>query len=194
MKSLQILLFSIIGGLIVSEIIRQYEPWIGYFIYSAIFLAVCINGYIFWRNRISFKITRQDLISSPPSISFTATNMSNYRNSLDEEVILKWLNIPLSKTFPCGEKHKDILIIGDKDKSLDPHETKEFKATIKKNIEHLYFSNFRQYRFTPNRGMYTYLRFASPNGGIVSFLPFYFKKILYRFFKVGLIYNPDKTT
>jgi hypothetical protein len=60
--------------------------------------------------------------------------MGNHRNSLDEEIILKWLNIPLSKTFPCGKNHKDILTINNDDKSLDSHETKDFKATIKKDI------------------------------------------------------------
>ena len=194
MKNIRNLLIGISGGLIVSEIIRQYEPWIGYFLYSAIFLAFCANSCIYWKNRIKFKITRQDFTANPPCLFFTATNMGNYRNSLDERVVLNWLNIPLSKTFPCGKRHKDILIIDNKNKSLDPHKTKDFKATIKGDMPQLYFSNFRRYRFTPNRGMYTYFYFIKSHEKSVSFLEFYIKRFLYRFFKIGLIYKLGKIT
>lgn len=195
MKDAKNLLFSIVGSLIVIEIIRQYETWIAYFLYAAIFLGICLNVFIYWRNRIKFEITKQDFTNdSPPSLFFTATNMGDHRNSLDKRVILKWLNIPLSETFPCGNNHKDILTIDRSDNYLDPHETKRFKATIKGDMSQLYFSNFMQYRFTPNRGMYTYLRFITPHGKNVSFLRFYFKKFLYRFFKIGLVYKPDRPT
>lgn len=177
-----------------SEVIRQYETWIGYFLYSAIFLAFCLNIFIYWKNRIKFEITKQDFHDSPLSVFFTATNMGDHRNSLDKKVVLKWLNIPLSAMFPCGKNHKHILTLDGADNSLDPHKTKKFKATMKGDMPQLYFSNFRQYRFAPNRGMYTYLYFITPHGKNVSFLQFYFKKFLYRFFKIGLIYKPDRPT
>ena len=93
MKNLQALLISIAGSLIVIKIISQYEQLIGCFLYSAIFLAICLNGYIYWRNRIRFEITKQAFTDFPLTLNFTATNMGNNRNSLDEKVVLKWLGI-----------------------------------------------------------------------------------------------------
>ena len=182
MKNLLTLLFSIVGGLIVSEIIRQYEPWIGYFLYSGIFLAFCVNAYIYWRNRIKIEITRQNLHDFPYSINFTATNMSELRNSLDEKIVLECLIISLNKVFPNGKKHKHLFYINAENFSLEPHIKKSFKAMAKKDTPQLFYSNFRRYRFCPNRGMYTHIYFTGPLKRTVSPLKFYFKQILYRLF------------
>ena len=194
MKNLQTLLLGIVGGLIVSEIIRQYEPWIGYFLYGGIFLAFCVNAYIYWRNRIKIEITRQNLHDFPYSINFTAINMSESRNSLDEKIILDCLIISLNKAFPNGKKHKHLFYINDKNLSLEPHIKRDFKAVAKKDAPQLFYSSFRRYRFCPNRGMYAHVYFTGPLNQKAAYIKFYFKQILYRLFnKVDSMKNVVKS-
>ena len=198
-KILNTLLVSIVGGLIVLEISNNFESVnIWPTILTVILIFIILNMVVYLRNRVKIKIIKQTFIDPPITLNFTAMNMGNYRNSLDKRIILKWLEIPFAPTFPYGKKYKHVLSLNDFDNSLNSHETKEFKATIKGNMPH-FFSNFRHYRFTPNKGMHTHLYFIGPTKRDktwenVSFVKFYFKYFLYRFFKVGLVYNPDKTT
>ena len=174
-----------------SEFIRQYTPWIGYIFYSAIFSYCCITVYIYWSNRIRFEITRQAFTDFPITLNFTATNIEKNRNSLDGIIVLKWLGIIYTPKPLYGEKDKHILTIIGNNNIIEPHETKHFQATSTSDTLH-YFSSFRHYRFTPNRGMNTHLYFVGTANKNVSRFGFYFRYFLYRFFNVGLGVKPEK--
>ena len=115
----------------------------------------------------------------------------NVTNSLDGKVVLKWLGIIYTPKPLYGEKHKHILTIIGNNNVIEPHETKHFQATNKDDTLH-YFSSFRHYRFTPNRGWYTHLFFVGTANKNVSRFEFYFKYFLYRFFNIGLEIKPEK--
>lgn len=192
-KKINALLISIIGGLIVIEISSHFKSnCILYAILVMVLIFFVLNIIAYWRNRIKIEINKQNLTDSPYNISFSAINMGGSRNSLNGNVILQCLTIPFNPAIPCGEKHRHIFYIDGSDNSLEPHKSKSFKAAIKGEIPQLYFSNFRQYKFTPNRGMYTHLYFIGATDKNVSFWKFYFKRFLYRFFKVGLVYKPEE--
>ena len=183
MKSLQNLVIGILVGLIPSEIVRQYEPWIGYIIYSCIFLVVCLTIYIYWVNRIKIEITRQSLDDIPYSVNFTATNMGEHRNSLDEKVILTCLMVPLRRTILYSKKRKFTFFIDIDDRSLEPHIPKKFQALLKTEIPQLFASSFRRYRFIPSRGMYTHVYFEGPLSGKSSYLSFYIARFLHQYLR-----------
>ena len=183
MKSLQNLLISIFVGLFVSEIVRQYEPWIAYLIYLSLIVIVCLNIYIYYRNRIRIEITRQNLHDFPYSINFTATNMGEHRNSLNEKVILKCLMVSKKKTLLYSEKYKFTFYINVDDRSLDPHKPKNFQAISKTENPQLFTSKFRLYRFWPGRGMYTHLYFTDPLSGNTSYLSFHFARFLHQYLR-----------
>ncbi len=130
MKNLENLLLSVIGGLIVCEIIRQYEPLVGYMIYAGILILLSINIIIYFKNRINIKIIKQNFTQHPYSIKFEATNLADTPNSLAEKIIFKCLlpGIKNSK-FPNGQKYNCEFRINSPDRLLEPHKPKIITAS-----------------------------------------------------------------
>lgn len=185
MKSLESLLLGVVGGLIVSEIIRQYEPLIGYIIYAGILLLLGLNIFIYFKNRVKIKIIKQNLAQLPYNIKFEAVNLGDTPNSLEEKVVFKCLlpNIKNHK-FPNGQKYKCEFRIKRSDRLLEPHKPKIITATTNSNNPHLIYSWFRKYIFIPSKGMYSiiFARNALDNG--ISRWRYRYERFLYRLFNM----------
>ena len=151
-------------------------------------IGVCIAlSYSFlMRNKI--KMLNQKLTEIPYSIAFIAENIGNVDNSLGSKVLLDCLLIPFSselkKTKLHGKKCKHIFYLNDNDTLLKYHSPKQFTATSETEMPRLFFSNFRKYKFYSTDRMNTCLYFTDITDKNVSFIEFYFKRFLYRFFKI----------
>ena len=185
MKNFENLIMGIIGGLIVSEIIRQYEPKIAYIVYVCIFIFLFINFYIYWKNRIKIKFIRQNFNNRPYFLQFEAVNLGEKRNSLSEYIDLQcFLPAYPNKKIPNGINFKCKFNIPQEQRLLEPHKPVTIIASCDSDNQRLLFSWFRKYTFKPAKGMYTvkYVRNASDNG--ISKWRYEIEVFLYRWFKI----------
>ena len=160
-------------------------------------VGICITLSYGFLKRNKIKIIKQNLIEFPYSIDFEAENMGNAINSLGGKILLDCLIMPISKikkTKLCGEKCKHTFYLNNNDTSLEYHSPKKFTAIAEKEMQQLYYSNFRRYKFYSTNRINTHLYFIGATNKNVSFWEFYFKKFLYRFFKIGLVYKLDRPT
>lgn len=185
MKNLENLVVGVIGGLIVSEIIRQYEPLIGYIIYAGIFILLFIIIFIHLKNRINIKIIKQNFAQLPYSIKFEAVNLRDTPNSLGEKIVFECL-LPKIKTskFPNGQKYNCEFRINSSDRLLESHKPKIITASTNSDNQRLIYSWFRKYIFISSKGMYSiiFVRNALDNG--ISRWRYRYERSLYRIFNI----------
>ena len=172
----------------------QYDiPGIALVWFGVIGICATLLYSFFQRGKI--KALKQKLTELPYHIKFIADNTGRPINLLGSKVVLSCLIIPfeIKKTKLTGENCKQIFYIKDDDTSLKYHSPKEFAAIAESGVKQLYFSNFRKYKFYFSYGMNTCLYFIDATNRNVSFGEFYFKRFLYRVFKIGLVYKPEES-
>jgi hypothetical protein len=186
MKTIETLILGIVIGLAVSEIVRQYEPMIGYIIYVGIPFLLLLNIYIYWKTRIVVKIIRQDFFQSPYSLQFEAINLGEKKNSLEEYIDLCCVVPTDVKKFPLyGIKHKCKFQIPLDQRLLEPHKPEKITATCDdvNTQSEILVSWFRKYTFKPSKGMYTIKYVRNVDNGIPKWR-YRFERFLYRGFRI----------
>jgi len=167
----------------------QYDiPGIALVLFGIIGILITMSYSFFQRGRI--RDIEQKISEFPYRINFIAENTGRPVNTLGGKVVLSCLNMPFEakKTKLTGEKIKQTFYIEGDNTSLQYHSPKEFTAISKNrpsHLHHIYYSNFRKYKFYFSHGMNLCLYFPSSKNKNVSFMEFYFRKFLYRVFKIG---------